>query len=97
MTAPQRSFGTIDLHVVAYTSKQERERSILPKCFIEGLRSALEAGMTSEQIASSLMIMAGIHDMRDMDPTELVGRTKEVLATIRRYDDYVEQIDCLED
>jgi len=97
MEKPRTSMGTIDLHVLVFTRKTQRESSILPKCFIEGLRSALNAGMTAEQIAASLMIMAGFHNIREMDTPELIGRTKEVMGAIQRYDAYEDALDCLEE
>jgi len=97
MEKTETSMGTVDLHVLVFTKRNQRESSILPKCFINGLRAALNAGMTAEQIAASLMIMAGFHNIREMDASELIGRTKEVMGAIQRYDAYEDALDCFEE
>ena len=60
------------------------ERPLLPGSFIEGLRAALETGMSCEQITAMLFVMAGLYEMMDrFDPDELVGRSVEIVRVMK--------------
>lgn len=62
----------------------DHERSILPECFLVGLRSALDAGLSCEQIASFIILATGLYEAMDnFDGDELILRSKRVVEVIK--------------
>ncbi len=62
---------------------EERNRALLPKPLIDALRSALESGMSCEEISAAIHLMAGLDQMeKGMKPDELVCRCREIAGTM---------------
>lgn len=59
-------------------------RPVFPDCFLRGLREALDAGLSCEQITASLVIGTGLYEMRDnFEGKELVDRVERIMGIIK--------------
>lgn len=60
------------------------KKPILPKSFIEGLRAALETGLSCKQIVAFLGVLTGLYEMVNVfEEGELAGRSNEILRVMR--------------
>ena len=63
---------------------------IMPPTFLRGLRKALTAGLTCEQLVSFLWILTGIYEIEhDYDGDELIERTAYVVGVMQGDMDYL--------
>jgi len=74
------SKDTDRLYLVTHT--QNNERTLFPKDFIDAIRTSVEAGFSSEQIVSILLLSASVLSVKDVDGDDLIGRTKEVSTVL---------------
>lgn len=70
---------------------------IMPSSFLKGLRGALVAGLTCEELVSLMLIITGIREMEhDYDRDELVMRTTNIVNVMRGDIDYMSRQQELE-
>ena len=75
---------TAELWEFLRKNNPDEDRPKLSKDFVYALRTAVEVGMTSEQITSIVMVAARVYEMMDLiDGRELVGRTYEMTEVMR--------------
>ena len=60
---------------------------VLSKEIIEGMHGCVEAGMTSAQITSVLLLTSGLFRMKHCDPENLIGRIYRILSVIEHDSD----------
>jgi len=73
---------TEKLKEVLETSAKQR---ILPKSFLEALSAALDSGLTCDQIAAILLLIAGVKEGEDVwEGTALVERAALLMNSMRR-------------
>ena len=77
---PRGNSDTNKLHLITHTENDGR--SLFPRDFIDAIRSSVEAGFSSEQIVSILLLSTSVLGVQDLDGPELIGRTKEVSTVL---------------
>ena len=60
----------------------KKDSLVLSKELIEGLHGCVEAGMSSIQITSVLLLTSGLFRMNQCDATDLMGRIHKILNII---------------
>ena len=75
------SLDTTKLTIAVNT--EQIEKSVFPRSLIDALRKALEAGLTTEEITASILLMIGVKEIGRIDEMSIVGRTKETLTVMK--------------
>jgi len=66
-------------------TQEEDIHSIFPKQFLVGLRLALEAGISCQQITSMLILQSALFDLTDkFEGESLVQRTRQIVEVMQR-------------
>ena len=76
----EKSSDTNRLHILTHTKNEAG--SIFPREFIDAIRSGVDAGLTSEQITSIILLATSVIGVGGLDGPELLGRTKEVSTVL---------------
>jgi hypothetical protein len=68
--------------------KRGRDREVdevLPRCLLVGMRSALDSGLSIEQIASILIMAGGVYEASvELDQESFTERTIQLLRVMER-------------
>jgi hypothetical protein len=61
------------------------KKPTMPLIFIDGLRMALESGMSCDEITACLVLFAGFHQMRSMSSGgSIIDRSLNVVRAIKK-------------
>ena len=65
---------------------------LMPPSFLMGLRKALKAGLTCEELVSFMLILTGIHEMEhNYNSGELLERTAHIVDIMKGDIDYMKR------
>jgi hypothetical protein len=81
---PRRVTKTSLLSQAVDEGLHNRDRSTMPLPFLLGIRQALDAGLSCEQITSVVILMTGLYEALDVfEGEDLVRRASVIASTIR--------------
>ena len=61
-----------------------QERGVFPVVFLDGLRTALDAGLSCEQITANLILTASLYEaLEQFDGEELIERVRQIAKVIK--------------